>query len=195
MLNQESIKILSFDPSLSDAGWAVAEYHLGTGNSTILKTGNLSPNKLATRVNMSEQVEKYGKRLISLDILEEMVIKLVEENKPDYVVSEDAFINPGMPSAFISLIHWLNTIELLLYKRYKKPLIKLAPKTVKMIVTGSGASGKIPVLESILNDKHVSFKHKVNSKDLNEHTSDAIAVGIAFARTVLISMINATPSV
>lgn len=187
-----TIRVLSFDPGLTLAGWAVCDYKLSDGTINVQRFGDISPNKIASRVNMNDQVEKYGKRLISLDILEDMVQKLVDEYKPDYICSEDAFFNPGTPNAFVALIHWLNTIELLLFKQYDKPLIKLPPRTIKHIVSGSGASGKLPMLQAILADGKIVFKQKKTQEELNEHSTDAISVGVAFIRSILITMMTAT---
>lgn len=188
-MQNQSIRVLSFDPGLTLAGWAVLDYNLTDGTIIVHRFGDISPSKIASRVNMSEQVEKFGKRIISLDILEDMVKKLYDEYKPDYVASEDAFFCPATPNAFASLLHWLNTIELLLFKQYQKPLVKISPRSVKQCITGSGGTqGKLPMHDAIMSDSQIVFKQKKSQEEMNEHSVDAISVGVCFIRTILLSL-------
>lgn len=179
------VRILSFDPGLSISGWAVLDYHRDTGIMQVTKIGLLTPNKLVSRVNMRDDVEKYGNRIVALTALREMVLNLCEEFKPDYYVVEDNFFHFKYPTAYAALIHWTITVDLLIKDTYSKPVFKIPPKLVKHYITGSGDAKKINVQEAILINEKIKFKNTQMICNLIEHISDAIAIGWAFVHEYL----------
>ena len=175
------IRILSFDPGLSVCGWAVVDYYQDTGNMLVIKTGLLTPNKIVSRVNMRDQVEEFGKRLMALITLRSMVSRLYEESKPDFVVVEDAFFHPRFPTAYVALVHWITTVKLLIKDNYNKPIFKIPPKLIKQYISGTGDANKKTVQDSIISNSKIRFKNQQILSSLIEHTADAIAISWAFA--------------
>lgn len=179
------VRILSFDPGLSVSGWAVLDYNRTAGELTVFKFGLLTPNAIVSRVNMKEEVDKYGKRLIALVTLRQMITEIYDEFKPDFVVVEDNFFHSKYPTAYAALLHWTITVDFLLRDNYGQPVYKIPPKLVKQHVTGSGDAKKINIQEAIINNPKIKFKNKQMPFSLIEHTADAIAIGWAFIYEVL----------
>jgi Holliday junction resolvasome RuvABC endonuclease subunit len=179
-------RVLAFDPGLESLGWSVLDLK-PDGKIIIPKSGRLSPNGIAAKVNMKEQVNNYGKRLIALSVLENMVETLCNEYHPEYITAEDAFYNPGTPNAYLALSQTLLMIELVLKNKFLCKLHRIPPKRVKMIFTGSGTSGKTSIQDQILNNENIELKHK-HVEDMTTHESDAIAVGCAFITDILPSL-------
>lgn len=179
--NNNIIRILSFDPGLSISGWAILDFHRSTGELHVNKIGLLTPNKIVSRVNMKDEVEKYGKRLMALVTLRGMVSEVYEDCNPDFVVAEDNFFHDKYPTAYAALLHWTMTVDLLIKDKYCKPVYKIPPKLVKHYISGSGDAKKLNVQQAILDNTKIKFKNNQMSCNLIEHISDAIAIGWAFA--------------
>lgn len=187
-MSKDTIRILSFDPGLTKAGWAIGDFKLQTGQLTINRFGELTPSKSTTHVNMQEQVQQFGKRIITLSILKEMITALYTEYQPDFVVAEDAFFNVKFPTAYAALLQWLTTIALYLYDN-ENTLFKISPKSVKLCISGYGGAGKLNVQEAVLSNERITFKQKKQAKELTEHEGDAIAVNYTFAMELLPSLL------
>lgn len=174
------VRILSFDPGLTISGWAVMDYNRTTHELMVVKTGLMTPNKIVSRVNMRDEVEIYGKRLIALVTLRGMVSSLCEEVKPNFIVVEDNFFHDKYPTAYAALLHWTITVELLVKDKYDKPVFKIPPKLVKHYISGSGNATKVNVQQAILDQPKIKFKSQQLEGNLIEHISDAVAIGWAF---------------
>ena len=190
-MSKNTIRILSFDPGLSKAGWAVGDFKLQTGQLVINRFGELTPTRTTTHANMREQVDYFGKRIITLSLLREMIDALFMEYKPDYVVAEGAFFHSKFPTAYAALLQWLTTIELYLFHSHNMPMYKLAPRAIKFCISGHGGSGKINIQDAILAKDAITFKQKKQVIKLGEHESDAIAVNYTFAIELLPSLLAA----
>lgn len=184
-MSKDIIRVLSFDPGIVEAGWSVNDYCRKTGVMQVTRYGELTPNKTVGLAAMRGQVAIFGKRVITLANLEDMVNALMQEFVPDYVVSEDAFLQWGRTTAYAALLQWLTTVEKLLYRTYQKPLTKLAPKMIKRCATGSGGGDKVTVQDAIFNNKLISFKQKKALGELSSHEADSIAVGFTFVTEIL----------
>lgn len=181
----ETFRILSFDPGLTCTGWCLSEYNVITGKLKVLKFGSIHAIKLASVAAQRDLVNKYGKRLITLQILDQHIRKIISVNKPDYVTSEDAFCNPRRITAFVALSQWLANTQGLLYKEFKLPLYKLAPKHIKRVLTGDGTSGKINIQKTVLAHDKIDFKSNLPTTSMNEHEADAIGINYTFVQTML----------
>lgn len=193
MMSTEVVRILSFDPAITVAGWAVSDYDLTTGGFMVRRFGNLLPSKIVSHADKRDLVETFGRKIIALDVLSDMVIQLMDEHKPDFVVLENAFINGRFPNAFISLVSWISTIEMLLYKKYGKPTYRLAPKQAKRIISGDGTSDKLNIQNAVLANERITFKQKRQMVTLDEHEADAISIGYGFCVSVLPGLLAEVP--
>lgn len=169
--------ILSFDPGLSFSGWAYSEVDDEKSTFFVKEFGILTPNKTVDHKEYRQDVSIYGKRIITLALLKDMMRELLNRFNPDYVVSEDAFFNPRRPGAYEALLHWILTVSFLLKDEYKKPLYKIPPKLVKKYISGIGTSNKEGVQSAIFKHKDILFSQDVKNLTLVEHEGDAIAIG------------------
>lgn len=180
-----SIRVIALDPGLSIASWTVLDLKTDTQKITVNRFGSISPNREASLVAVKDQVEFYGKRLISLRFLQDSIRELMGEFNPMYIASEDAFYNPKFPSAYVALVEWITTVRMLLFNEYKKPLYMVQTRVAKQCIFGNGAGTKANIQEAIFNKEDLVFKQKKQAYSLNEHEADAIAVGYAFLRLKL----------
>lgn len=197
--NVDPVRILSFDPGSTNMGWAVSEYMIPTGDFLVVNYGIFKASKIAKK--RKDEVLDFGQRLISLSVINEEVEKLLNSYQPHYVVTEDTFFNPGTPQAYISLLLCIHTVEQTLYRAFlngklknhtAKKLYKIAPSTIKMIISGKGSNFKQQVIDSIVENEQITFKSVAVDESGNptvsliEHEADAIAGGFTFAKTNLI---------
>lgn len=188
----KKVRLLTFDPAMGVAGWAVIDYDPVTRVRLVVKKGELTPNKIIDRAANREETDQFGKRLPSLKLVREMVRELFLEYKPDYVVTEGIFCNPKRITAYTALLQWLTTVELMLYMEFRVILYHVPTKIAKQAVTGSGGSGKLLVQDAVLSHPMIEFKKP--PEILHEHEADAIAVGFGFIESVLPAL-QVAPSV
>lgn len=169
--------ILSFDPGLSFSGWAYSKIDDEKSLFFVEEFGMITPNKTVDHKSHREDVTIYGKRIITLALLREMMRDLITRFNPDIVVSEDAFFNPRRPGAYEALIHWILTVSFLLRDEFNKPLYKIPPKLVKKFISGLGTSNKEGVQDAIFKHKDIKFSSDITDLVLTEHEGDAIAIG------------------
>ncbi len=179
------VRILSFDPGLSNTGWAVGDFNLITRQLIIVDYGVVDPSKDLDKAIMRPTVASYGRRLLTLATTREIVSDLYSEYNPNYVCSEDAFFNRFRPTAYAALLQWLTAVELFLWDTYRQRLYKFPPKTIKRAVS-RGDSGKIDVQVAIRKIKEVHFVESEKYK-LKEHSADAIACNWTFCNNVLMN--------
>lgn len=167
--------ILSFDPGLSFSGWAFSIVDDST--FSLQHCGLLTPNKTVDHKEHRDEVEVYGRRIITLALLREMIRELMNRFSPDLIASEDAFFNPRRPGAYEALIQWILTVSFVLRDEYQRPLYRIPPKLVKKFISGVGTSDKEGVKRAILQHKDIIVPADINVGELMEHEGDAIAIG------------------
>lgn len=179
----DTTRILSFDPGLTYAGWAVGDYDHTNKILRILDYGVMEPSKDLDRAIMRPMVDQIGRRLLTLLKTEEMVSDLYAEYRPNHICSEDAFFNRFRPSAYAALLGWITAVELFLWKSYHIKLHTFPPKVIKRAVA-YGDSGKLDVQKAIRKINAIQFEESERYK-LKEHSADAIACNWTFCCNVL----------
>jgi len=169
------MKILSFDPGLSYSGWAYT--NADHGIFSVEQCGLLTPNKTVDHKEHRDEVELYGRRIITLALLRVMVRDLINRFHPDIVVSEDAFFNPRRPGAYEALIQWILTVSFILRDEFQLPLYRIPPKLVKKYISGMGTADKEGVKKAVAEHKDIRLSPDINIDNLMEHEGDAIAIG------------------
>ena len=192
--NHIHIRLLSFDPGTTNMGWAYSNYNTNTGEFTVLNYGLFQASKIAKK--RKELVNDFGQRVISLQVIQEETERLINSYNPDFVISEDTFFHYSTPQAHIVLALCIYTVEKVLFtlfnlnklkKMTAKRLYKLAPSTIKMIMSGSGSSNKQKIIEAVTNGEIIKFNTKRNDLDIiTEHEADAIAIGYTFIKVNMI---------
>ena len=179
----DSVRILSFDPGLTYAGWAIGVYQPADNHLKISDYGVLEPSKDLDRSIMKPMLEVCSKRILTLCAVEDMIGSLITDFQPDYVCSEDAFFNRFRPSAYAALLQWLTAVEMYLWRNYRITLYKFQQKVIKRAVA-RGDSGKLDVQKAIRNIPNLTFEESEQYR-LKEHSADAIACNWTFCQHVL----------
>jgi len=181
MANSKKFRILAFDPGLTTTGWSLLEGSTSSGDLVVLKIGEIHPGPTVDKAAYRDIVEQFDKRTISLGYLQEQIKILIDDLKPDFVCAEDIYINIHRPQAYGALCMWVCAVRMFCRNYCNKYLVTIPTKICKKEVCGVANEGKIPVQESLLHHKHVTFKNEFDKLHFSEHQADSIAVGVAFA--------------
>ena len=176
------ITILGFDPAFGITGWCVVEFNTISQKFLVKKTGLF---KISPKVRLKlyrGPVAYFGRKVVEMDYLDAMLKDMVATHKPDYVASEDVYVDRRRIKAFRSLDRWLATAELFLHS-IGKNLFKVATKSAKLSITGTGGASKFSVQDIILARDDIEFKQK-DICTLSEHEADAIAVVHHFGKVI-----------
>ena len=187
---ESTIRILSIDPAISEAGWSILDYEIKSKNVTVYKFGSIMPNKAVSRVDRRDDVEKFGKRLMALGVFEDELRVVLEVFKPNYVVVESAFFDPRKPNAYVALVQCYYVIQKLTYQVCHMPIYSVAPKAAKLALTGDGTSVKDNIQECVLSSNKIVFKQKKQALAITEHEADSIAIGHGFIVNILPGIIQ-----
>lgn len=179
------VRILSFDPGTTCLGWAVSNFDTKTTKFQVVKFGNILPSTISKK--LKSDCEQYTQQLISLEVIENLTKELITTYTPTYIVTEDAFFQPKRVNAFIALKFCIHTIARV-SKNFGMGIYKLAPCDIKKMMSGSGHANKITIQDAIINHPDISFKaaKQIAFDKMVEHEADAIAVGWAFTRHLLV---------
>lgn len=182
--NEPFVSIMGIDPGLNALGASIGWYYPRVKKLVIRDHTVVSSNTLAKKDHRDE-VKEYGS-LISLFTCEEAMENLLASWSPEFIVSEDAFYNPRMPNAFLSLKLCINAIQRVLF-RHEKALYLIAPTIIKRTIFGSGTANKAAVHAGIVNHDDILFKDskKKQMSKLVEHEADSIAVCYTFTQLYL----------
>lgn len=178
------IKLLTFDPGLSNSGWALLEYNPNDGSILTKLIGSFKATSEATKVVNNALLEKYGTRMIVLQIVKREIKDVLEKHQPDYIVTEGAFWNPKFPSAYQALTQWILLLRLAAYD-LGKTVYEIPTRIVKRCVSGNGGALKTTIQEMITSLPGMNIKAKVKPNEMSLHESDALAVGYTFCIEIL----------
>lgn len=178
-----SYTVLVFDPGLSNTGWAVLELKAGDNRALIVNTGLIQLTREVRRVSYRPLTDVYGIRVITLNMLEDELVKLFATYKPDFVVTEDVFFDPHRITASAALLQWITILERYALKQ-KLRVYRIAARTAKKTMTGVGDASKTSIQETVLANPNIRFRHRSALPDLSEHEADAIAIGWHFFENI-----------
>lgn len=152
-------KLLSFDLSLSNSGWAV--FIVKDRKIKLKAYGAIGTKRFAQR--------STGMRL---DYISKEIRKIYKEHKPDIVVKERSFSNFRITAT--QQIFKVNGVwEHMTFLADQEDFTELTPSEVKKYVTGNGKAKKPEVT------KAVNEYFDLNLKAVDNDIADAIAVGLA----------------
>lgn len=178
------ISIMAIDPGLNALGASLG-YYYPKKEKLVIQDHTVIKSNTQAKKEKSSEVKAYG-NLISLFTCEEAIEDLLLKWCPEFVVSEDAFYNPRMPNAFLSLKLCINAIQRVLYT-HEKVLYRIPPSNIKQAIFGHGLANKAAVQAGIVNHEDIAFK-ETKKKQINklvEHEADSIAVCYAFVKLYL----------
>ena len=184
ILANKVFRILSIDPGLTNMGISLIEYDLLTNTKTILRYLTITGKSLLK--NQKEMQQHFETRHIIVWELEPLIMQMVEDEKPDFVVVEEPFAHSFI-NAYAALVIVVQAIRTAVKKTLGRDIYLIAPKEAKKAISKDGTSNKDAVQEAILKNPSIVIKvSKQNSVEpLTEHAADSIAVGVAFIQNQL----------
>jgi Holliday junction resolvasome RuvABC endonuclease subunit len=188
MIGRNTIRCLACDPGSVTFGWSLLEYDLTTGHVTVLKSGTILGKTLVKQqVKLQAQFEK---RYIVLWELEKLLVEMITEFKPDYVVSESAFSH-RFAQTFAVLTMVVQAIRTAAMRTLGRDIHLIAPRESKKAVSHNGAADKATVQDAIFNNPNITINVTKNNTiaDITEHAYDSIAAGMAFVQNYLPALI------
>lgn len=170
------LRILSIDPGTQKLGTSFSIANFYNKRFTVLQAETIDVDRLVNVVN-SEMVEDYSKYLTMVDNVYKLTKKLVEQYQPDWVICESPYMNSRFPLPYALLTLCTQAIN----KAVKDCSLSIGfslidPASVKKEIGAKGNSGdKLAVKTAVIN--HPLIHSTVNLYNLDEHSSDAIAIG------------------
>lgn len=171
-------RICAYDPGTNTLGCAVLK---------LIPTGLLVEHAHTLQIgklfnNYPLIIERHGERVAKLHATTDAVLKFLSAWNPTFTASEGPYMG-SFPTAFAALVESVDAIRraLILYD----PFMSLSvsdPTTVKKTIgiTGRINGDKEKVRKALSEQTILTFAPGVVLADLDEHSVDAIAVGVAF---------------
>jgi len=175
------LRIFAVDPATTKSGWALIELiSINPLKIRVLKHAQIDGQKLLTRNKELSKI--FQKQFCVLELLEQEYTNLLDEFKPDVVVSESAFGYTHM-SAFMALSLAIHTLRKACRNVLNQDLVTCPPTISKKALTGSGAADKDQMKEALLNSSEITFEEE--PVDITEHQIDAVAHGYAYIKVFI----------
>jgi len=176
-------RIVAFDLAKGNAGWSCVEYSIKNNKFTIIKTGSITSSSVAGKVAFRDEVNLYGKDVITFQVLSKEVHRIIKNNNPDFVSAEDAFYRQHL-SAYTSLILCLHCVAVVA-KEFGHMLYKIISTKAKLCLTSHGHCKKATTIDTIKEHPGIVFNNEDDKIDLDEHQADSIAIAYTFCIQLL----------
>ena len=175
---QLPLRIFAVDPATTLSGWCVLDL-LSTDplSIRIVAHGQIDGNQLLK--TRKEMRKVFQNQYCVLDALEEEYTRLLEEYKPDVVVSEGLFVHLHVAAA-LALSLAISILRRCAHKVLYKDLVSIPPTISKLAFTGKGNADKDAMREAY-GQAHYLIKTDYDS-NITEHEIDAISHGCAFVK-------------
>ncbi len=148
------MKIIGFDPSLKQTGYAIIEYP----DLNILSAGFIS----------TDSKDEFPNRI---EHIYDNAFNIIKKYKIEHAAFEESFYNKNVKSA--NILAQVRAILILAAKKNKCTISLFAPNTIKKAVVGKGHASKEQVAYMIKTIFDIE-------KELPDDVSDAIAIAYTF---------------
>jgi Holliday junction resolvasome RuvABC endonuclease subunit len=176
MYRPEILRVISIDPGSDTLGVAVLAYDLEDEILSLVEVQTLQGHRNA-RID-PDYAKLHGDRVGRLKSHYRILSKLFLRTQPHVVVSEGPFM-ARHAAAYAALVEAITYIRFALEEyRTDLRLDVIDPPTVKMGVGAAGNADKDTVRKCILSLDFLANPNGINLETLDEHSIDAIAVGI-----------------
>lgn len=177
-----TVRILAFDPGITEMGWSVVDFEPLTGKSHVVAAGTLHGQKL---VKTDKELKAYfQKPFCVLMAYQKICMDLIRKYKPAHVVSESAF-NFRFPQVLVSLTLVIHTIRCAAKDIMMRDIHTVAPMETKKEVAGYHMADKEQIKSSIIAYEGLTFAEGIDKKEMTEHEYDATGHAICFAKRYL----------
>lgn len=177
-------KLLAIDPGSSNLGFAILEYDFikESISTSIVETINLKTNDL----NYKHLLDYHDDKVVRLRMLQDHLDVLLNEHRPHAVIAESNYMGK-FANGFAALVECVLIIRNSVYNY--DPFLKLNmidPTTVKTNIGMKRIRGttKDDVKEHLIKSKKVKW-NGVDPNTLDEHSIDAVAIGVWYMDNVL----------
>lgn len=170
--------LMSLDPGSDTLGTAKLDIDLESLDLMAITAQTLKGGRAGRG---SWESEMFGERLGRIHANQQTLLGMFRFYRPFIVASESPFISRRMPTAYGALMEVICSIRAALYEYDEwKQLHLYDPITVKMAVGATKFKGKDPVRDGVLAFPNIQqlYTGSTPLEDLDEHSLDAIAVGI-----------------
>lgn len=175
-INDVSLRILSIDPGTQNLGVCFAIARLGDKQFEVQNVETIDIDRLVNIVN-SELVEDYSKYPVMYNSVYRLTSELIIQFQPDWVICESPYMNSRFPLPYAILTLCTQAIHTAV-KNYSTSIgfSMIDPASVKKQIGVKGNTGdKEAVKKAVLNNPFI--KSNLLLTDIDEHSSDAIAIG------------------
>lgn len=177
-------KVLSIDPGSTHLGMAVLEVNHFTNQVKVIHVHTFLIDNVV-RHAFSNYEFIYGTSAARLYAIGELVYNMLTVWGIDDVASEAPYMG-RFPRAFEVLTYCMATIKAALVRYYgDKPLVIYDPATVKVAMGVRGNSKDKPAVAMALTQQPYLDLNGFDINYLDEHSTDAIAVGCTYAKRLL----------
>lgn len=192
-MSKQIIRLLNFDPSLYITGWSVIDYNVANGKIIVNRFGSIKPTPTAMKPIHKNEVERYGKRIISLNLLRKQIRELTNRFNPDFVIINEPVCDSDRLNEYASLIQWQCVVSMLYFKEFNMSTFNIVGKSAYLCV--SSHNMKISIQEAIHSNARITFKQKVQAQNITESESKSVAVGYFFVTEQLPSILEFNQSI
>ena len=177
-------RVMSIDPGSTSLGLAVLDIDLSTYAITVVHVYTFNID-LVVKHGYGNYEFLYGIHAARLRAITDIITNMAMQWQVDDVTSEAPYMG-RFPRAFEVLTQCMCAIRFGLHSYYgDRPLVTFDPATVKSCVGVKGTSSdKLAVANALLYLPRLNLNN-FNITLLDEHSTDAIAVGYTYAKRML----------
>lgn len=184
-MESDNIRLVSVDPG-NNLGSAVLDFDY-SGEKIIVQ--DFHTLNLARYIPADEEIPEVITILNRQALLRRFLKNYLETWSPNIACHETAYVphrgGGASISSFASLTGNIVMIKFSFRESSKEmPVFAINPTSVKMCVVGEKSNDKNAVLNALLKDSQLDFSN-VDTDKLDQHSADAIAIGVTCIRNHL----------
>jgi Holliday junction resolvasome RuvABC endonuclease subunit len=183
------IRVLSFDEAFSETGWVRLDIDMHKRRIILADRGTFEITRYVGLAANRDLVARYGKTAVNILFLKQVLQRLWDTQRPNFVVAEDFFMDPRRMKAGLSICRWLATADNFFLEKGVR-LFLIPTKVAKQTVTEHGGANKKSVQECISSLRDLEFRKKIDINAMSLHETDAFAVAYAFVKNNLDAVIE-----
>lgn len=189
LLTNVKFRIISIDPGAGKAGYSVLEYDFEKEKFKVIYANTRTGDQLSNLFFDKTYKDIHGERITRNRAHNIFLSLLLKKYKPQLVVTEAAYVGKFV-NAYKSLTEHLTLLKAAVYT-YDSEMEygMIEPSKVKKAMGVNGKSGDKTLMQKALEKrKDVSYNDGIKPKSFDEHTVDAICIGITACKIVHVNL-------
>lgn len=181
-LQKKTARVLSIDPGTTNTGIAVLDID-DQDHIHLLFVTTVDGSQYLNQYRDVEYI--HGTRYARLYAINKQLLEIIQTYQPDIVGSEAPFYNPRNPGAYGALVEAITLYRTTVFNNCPSMgFLTVAPSIAKQALKVKGtSSNKSDMTQGLLKSK-LSYEPSINVSLLDEHSVDAIAVGIVICEDI-----------